>query len=64
MYILCFRMRSILDVPHLKHLLFHMPLGSILCHLTLDPLKVCGNSCLFALSWVFKLLIMPVEWSI
>ncbi|KAJ8500245.1 hypothetical protein OPV22_010797 [Ensete ventricosum] len=41
MYILCFRMRSILDVPHLKHLLFHMPLGSILCHPTLDPLKIC-----------------------
>ncbi|XP_042428117.1 RNA polymerase I-specific transcription initiation factor rrn3-like [Zingiber officinale] len=41
MYILCFRLRSISDVPHLKQLLFHLPLDSILCHPTLDPLKVC-----------------------
>ncbi|XP_008805454.1 RNA polymerase I-specific transcription initiation factor RRN3-like [Phoenix dactylifera] len=40
MYVLCFRMRSIMDVPHLKSLLFHMPLSSILGH-PLDPLKVC-----------------------
>ncbi|XP_065036648.1 uncharacterized protein LOC135672123 [Musa acuminata AAA Group] len=41
MYILCFRMRAILDVSHLRQLLFHMPLVSILCHPNLDPLKVC-----------------------
>nr|XP_010913887.2 RNA polymerase I-specific transcription initiation factor RRN3 isoform X6 [Elaeis guineensis] len=40
MYVLCFRMRSIMDVPHLKSLLLHMPLSSIMCH-PLDPLKVC-----------------------
>ncbi|XP_038983919.1 RNA polymerase I-specific transcription initiation factor RRN3-like isoform X1 [Phoenix dactylifera] len=40
MYVLCFRMRSIMDVPNLKSLLFHMPLNLILCH-PLDPLKVC-----------------------
>lgn len=48
MYILCFRMRAILDASHLRQLLFHMPLVSILCHPNLDPLKVCGNLCLFA----------------
>ncbi|KAJ8498735.1 hypothetical protein OPV22_009287 [Ensete ventricosum] len=41
MYILCFRMRTILDVSHLRQLLCHMPLISILCHPNLDPLKVC-----------------------
>ncbi|KAG1364208.1 RNA polymerase I-specific transcription initiation factor RRN3 [Cocos nucifera] len=40
MYVLCFHMRSIMDVPNLKSLLFHVPLSSILCH-PLDPLKVC-----------------------
>ncbi|XP_077210442.1 RNA polymerase I specific transcription initiation factor RRN3 protein [Tasmannia lanceolata] len=40
MYVLCFRMRSMMDVPHLKLQLFHMPLEPILCH-PLDPLKVC-----------------------
>ncbi|XP_020102675.1 RNA polymerase I-specific transcription initiation factor RRN3-like [Ananas comosus] len=40
MYILCFRMRSIMDYPDLRSLLFHMPLGFVLSH-ALDPLKVC-----------------------
>ncbi|XP_042472218.1 RNA polymerase I-specific transcription initiation factor rrn3-like [Zingiber officinale] len=41
MYILCFRLRSICDVPQLKQLLFHLPVDSILHHPVLDPLKVC-----------------------
>ncbi|KAL5981597.1 hypothetical protein ACLOJK_015660 [Asimina triloba] len=40
MYVLCFRMRSLMDVPLLKSQLFNMPLESILRH-PLDPLKVC-----------------------
>lgn len=42
MYILCFRMRELLDVPTklpAKSFLFDLPLGSILCN-RLDPLKV------------------------
>lgn len=39
MYVLCFRMRLLMEVPHLKYQLFHMPLEPILCH-PLDPLKV------------------------
>ncbi|KAF8110175.1 hypothetical protein N665_0086s0015 [Sinapis alba] len=38
MYVLCFRMRSILDVPRFRSEL--IPLESILMH-TLNPLKVC-----------------------
>ncbi|KAF3336622.1 RNA polymerase I-specific transcription initiation factor RRN3-like isoform X1 [Carex littledalei] len=43
MYILCFRMRELMDVPTklpAKSFLFDLPLGSILCN-RLDPLKVC-----------------------
>ncbi|CAM0909564.1 unnamed protein product [Alopecurus aequalis] len=40
MYVLCFRLRSIMDYPNLKLELFHMPFGFILTH-PLDPLKVC-----------------------
>ncbi|RWR72739.1 RNA polymerase I-specific transcription initiation factor RRN3-like protein [Cinnamomum micranthum f. kanehirae] len=40
MYVLCFRMRLLIEVPHLKYQLFHMPLEAILRH-PLDPLKVC-----------------------
>ncbi|KAJ3672983.1 hypothetical protein LUZ60_006357 [Juncus effusus] len=40
MYILCFRMRALIDAPNLKSVLINMPLGSIFCH-ALDPLKVC-----------------------
>ncbi|KAK3034197.1 hypothetical protein RJ639_034337 [Escallonia herrerae] len=40
MYVLCFRMRSILGVPRLKSQLFLMPIGAILTH-PLNPLKVC-----------------------
>ncbi|XP_078170624.1 uncharacterized protein LOC144564918 [Carex rostrata] len=43
MYILCFRMRELLDVPTklpAKSFLFDLPLGSILCN-RLDPLMVC-----------------------
>jgi len=40
MYILCFRLRSIMDYPKLKLDLFHMPFGFILTH-PLEPLKVC-----------------------
>ncbi|KAL0721093.1 hypothetical protein Bca4012_035692 [Brassica carinata] len=38
MYVLCFRMRSILDVPRFRSVL--IPLDSILMH-TLNPLMVC-----------------------
>ncbi|XP_023007143.1 RNA polymerase I-specific transcription initiation factor RRN3-like [Cucurbita maxima] len=40
MYVLCFRMRSILEIPRLKSQLLLMPIGSILTH-RLGPLKVC-----------------------
>lgn len=40
MYILCFRMRLLMDIPELKEILFHLPLEAILCH-SLDPLKMC-----------------------
>eukprot|EP00268_Persea_americana_P021180 TRINITY_DN21167_c0_g1_i1.p1 TRINITY_DN21167_c0_g1~~TRINITY_DN21167_c0_g1_i1.p1 ORF type:complete len:634 (+),score=155.37 TRINITY_DN21167_c0_g1_i1:189-2090(+) len=40
MYVLCFRMRLIMEVPHLKSQLHHMPLEPVLRH-PLDPLKVC-----------------------
>jgi RNA polymerase I-specific transcription initiation factor RRN3 len=40
MYVLCFRLRSIMDYPNLKSQLFHMPFGFILTH-PLKPLKVC-----------------------
>ncbi|XP_043713609.1 RNA polymerase I-specific transcription initiation factor RRN3-like isoform X2 [Telopea speciosissima] len=40
MYVLCFRMSSMVDVPPLKSQLFQMPLEQILRH-PLDPLKVC-----------------------
>uniref|UniRef100_A0A0D3GK57 RNA polymerase I-specific transcription initiation factor RRN3 n=1 Tax=Oryza barthii TaxID=65489 RepID=A0A0D3GK57_9ORYZ len=40
MYILCFRLRSIMDYPNLKAQLFNMPFGYILTH-PLEPLKVC-----------------------
>ncbi|KAJ3693175.1 hypothetical protein LUZ60_008655 [Juncus effusus] len=40
MYILCFRMRALIEVPHLKSILLNLPLGFIFCH-PLDPLKVC-----------------------
>ncbi|KAK0604176.1 hypothetical protein LWI29_012855 [Acer saccharum] len=40
MYVLCFRMRSIMDIPRLKSQLLLMPLGTILKH-ELNPLKVC-----------------------
>ncbi|KAL5705953.1 hypothetical protein ACHQM5_024176 [Ranunculus cassubicifolius] len=40
MYILCFRMRPIMDIPHLKSQLLHMHLQFILQN-PLDPLKVC-----------------------
>ncbi|XP_058073393.1 uncharacterized protein LOC131222367 [Magnolia sinica] len=64
MYVLCFRMRSMMDVPHLKSQLFHMPLEPILRH-PMDPLKVCLPSiveeflrqakaaCLFTVSETF-----------
>lgn len=39
MYVLCFRMRSILDVPRLKSQLLSLPIDSILKH-NLIPLKV------------------------
>lgn len=39
MYVLCFRMRSILEIPRLKSQLLLMPIGSILTH-RLSPLKV------------------------
>ncbi|KAF2312528.1 hypothetical protein GH714_034964 [Hevea brasiliensis] len=40
MYVLCFRMRSLMDVPRLRSQLLVMPLGPVLKH-KLDPLKVC-----------------------
>lgn len=40
MYILCFRMQSLMDIPELKAVLLHLPLEAILCH-PLDPLKIC-----------------------
>ncbi|XP_031489140.1 uncharacterized protein LOC116256794 [Nymphaea colorata] len=39
-YVLCFRMRSLMEVPQLKALLFQMPLDVILNN-TLEPLSVC-----------------------
>lgn len=41
MYVLCFRMRSILEIPRLKSQLLLMPIGPLLTH-RLSPLKV-GN---------------------
>ncbi|XBI12405.1 hypothetical protein VPH35_139284 [Triticum aestivum] len=40
MYVLCFRLRSIMDYPNLKSDLFHMPFGFLFRH-RLEPLKVC-----------------------
>ncbi|MQL99130.1 hypothetical protein Taro_031848 [Colocasia esculenta] len=40
LYILCFRMKSLLNDPFLRSRLLHMPLESVLHH-PLDPLKVC-----------------------
>ncbi|KAH9662234.1 RNA polymerase I specific transcription initiation factor RRN3 protein [Citrus sinensis] len=40
MYVLCFRMRSIMDIPRLKSRLLLMPLETVLKH-DLNPLKVC-----------------------
>ncbi|XP_010272854.1 PREDICTED: RNA polymerase I-specific transcription initiation factor RRN3-like [Nelumbo nucifera] len=40
MYVLCFRMRSMMDSHRLKSQLLHMPLEPIFRH-QLDPLKVC-----------------------
>ncbi|PAN22661.1 hypothetical protein PAHAL_4G035100 [Panicum hallii] len=40
MYVLCFRLRSIMDYPNLKSQLFQMPIESILMD-RLEPLKVC-----------------------
>ncbi|KAL8159149.1 hypothetical protein V2J09_000686 [Rumex salicifolius] len=40
MYVLCFRMRSIIEVPRLKSQLQLIPLGQILKN-SLDPFKVC-----------------------
>ncbi|KAL0916537.1 hypothetical protein M5K25_014058 [Dendrobium thyrsiflorum] len=40
MYILCFRMRLLMDIPELKEILFNLPLEAIFCH-PLDPLRVC-----------------------
>ncbi|BFG39484.1 hypothetical protein CerSpe_257580 [Prunus speciosa] len=40
LYVLCFRMRSMMDDPQLKPWLFHLPLESILNN-KLSPLKVC-----------------------
>lgn len=40
MYVLCFRMRSIMSIPRLKSQLFLMPIETILKHKS-DPLKVC-----------------------
>lgn len=39
MYVLCFRMRSIMDIPRLKSQLLLMPIETILKH-DLNPLKV------------------------
>ncbi|KAI4327870.1 hypothetical protein L6164_020282 [Bauhinia variegata] len=40
MYVLCFCMRKLLDVPRLKYQLLNMPIEPILKH-KLSPLKVC-----------------------
>lgn len=40
MYVLCFRMRNIIDIPHLKSQLSGFPLRQILLN-HLEPLKVC-----------------------
>ncbi|AQK66561.1 hypothetical protein Zm00014a_023973 [Zea mays] len=40
MYVLCFRLRSIMDYPNLKQQLFRMRIRDILVH-PLQPLKVC-----------------------
>ncbi|KAG9440599.1 hypothetical protein H6P81_020764 [Aristolochia fimbriata] len=40
MYVLCFRMGSIMEIPHLKLQLFNMPLERILRH-SWNPLQVC-----------------------
>uniref|UniRef100_A0A453NNP1 Uncharacterized protein n=1 Tax=Aegilops tauschii subsp. strangulata TaxID=200361 RepID=A0A453NNP1_AEGTS len=40
MYVLCFRLRSIMDYPNLKAQLFQLSFGFILNH-RLEPLKVC-----------------------
>jgi len=40
MYVLCFRLRSIMDYPNLKLQLFQMRIQNILAH-PLEPLKVC-----------------------
>ncbi|XP_021606460.1 RNA polymerase I-specific transcription initiation factor RRN3 isoform X2 [Manihot esculenta] len=40
MYVLCFRMKSLMDVPRFKSQLLLMPLEPVLKH-KLDPLKVC-----------------------
>ncbi|GFY95767.1 RNA polymerase I specific transcription initiation factor RRN3 protein [Actinidia rufa] len=40
MYVLCFRMRSLMDIPRLKSLLLRMPIEAIFNH-PLNPLKVC-----------------------
>ncbi|CAL0330808.1 unnamed protein product [Lupinus luteus] len=40
MYILCFRLRSLMDIPRLKYQIQNMPIESILKH-KLCPLKVC-----------------------
>lgn len=39
MYVLCFRMRSLMDVPRLKMQLLNMPMEQIWKH-KLSPLKV------------------------
>ncbi|EEF37967.1 transcription initiation factor ia, putative [Ricinus communis] len=40
LYVLCFRMSSMMDIPWLKSQLLHMPLEQIMKH-KLGPLKVC-----------------------
>ncbi|KAF1862764.1 hypothetical protein Lal_00040029 [Lupinus albus] len=40
MYVLCFRLRSLMDIPRLKYQIQKMPIESILKH-KLCPLKVC-----------------------
>ncbi|XP_057440029.1 uncharacterized protein LOC130731846 [Lotus japonicus] len=40
MYVLCFRMRSLVDIPRLKLQLLNMPMEPIWKH-KLSPLKVC-----------------------
>ncbi|XP_052196328.1 uncharacterized protein LOC127803829 [Diospyros lotus] len=40
MYVLCFRMRSVMEIPRLKSELLIMPIEALLKH-PLDPLKVC-----------------------